>query len=128
MVISPAILEKYSTVTVTVNEDGKDKEFKGVPLRLLLSEMMPGSLASMPNWKNLARQELVLEVKGDDGYPGLVTAAEVAINESGDRYILATKENGKPIDSGVRMICKLDEHHVRWVHSIVSLRLAGVKK
>ena len=90
--------------------------------------MLQDSLASMPDWKALAKKELVMEVLGDDGYPGLVTAAEVAINESGDRYILATEENGKPIANGVRMICKLDEFHVRWVHSIVSLRIATIKE
>lgn len=126
--ISPESLKKYSSIMVKVNEDGKDKLFKGVPLRTLLKEMLPGSLASMPDWKALAKKTLVMEVLGDDGYPGLVTAAEVAINESGDRFILATEENGKPIATGVRMICKLDEFHVRWVHSIASLHIKGIQK
>jgi hypothetical protein len=104
-----------------VDDGGKRVKFTGVPLRAMLAEMIPQfKLETMAQWKALARQELVMEVTGDDGYPGLVTALELAINTSGDRLVLATLCDGKPLDSAVQLICKMDEERVRWVRQIVS--------
>ena len=122
-----AMLKSYKPLTVTVDEDGKKVKYTGVPLRVVFQEMLPEyKLQSMPQWKELARKNLVVEVVGSDGYPGLVTALELAMNADGDRFILATDRNGKPNEKGVQLICKMDQAHVRWVREIVSLRVVAV--
>jgi len=127
--ISQKLLEKYSTISITIQEDGKEVKYTGVPLRVILAEMVPDiKMDNMPDWKGLARRELVLEVMGDDGFPGLATATEVAINQAGDRYLLATHKDGKLIESGVRLVCKLDEHRVRWIRGAVSVRVVSILK
>jgi hypothetical protein len=127
--ISLKALEQYKSITVTVEEDGKKATYVGVPLRVMLAEMLPElGLESMPGWHALSEQELVIEVKGDDGYPGLVTATEVAINKTGDRFLLATQKDGKPFKSAVQLICKMDESRTRCVRQIVSLRVVSVAK
>ena len=127
--ISQKELEKYKQISVTVEEDGKKFKYSGVPLRELLADMMPEvKLDTMPEWKALARQELIMEATGDDGYSGLVTALEVAMNKPGDRFFLATLQDGKPVESGIRLICKMDEAHLRWVRQVVSLRIVAVSK
>ena len=122
-----AMLKSYKPITVTVEEDGKKVKYTGVPLRVVFADMLPEyKIQSMPQWKELARKNLVVEVVGSDGYPGLVTALELAMNADGDRFILATDRNGKPNEKGVQLICKMDQAHVRWVREIVSLRVVAV--
>src|SRR5208283_1375918 len=49
--ISQKALEKYSSISVTVEEDGKAVKYSGVPLRTLLAEMVPElKLETMPGW------------------------------------------------------------------------------
>jgi hypothetical protein len=125
--ISQKALEKYQPMSVTIEEAGKEVKYSGVPLRVMFAEMVPEiKLDTMPEWKALSRKELIMEVKGDDGYPGLVPAIDLAINKAGDRFILATHRDGKPIESGVQLICKRDEAHTRWVRQVVSLRVLAV--
>ncbi|MBX9721876.1 MAG: hypothetical protein K2X81_10815, partial [Candidatus Obscuribacterales bacterium] len=113
--VSMKSLADYKTISVSIKEDNnKRTKYTGVPLRTLFAEMVPEiKIDTMPDWKALSRQELVMEVKGDDGYPGLVTAIELATNPEGDRFILATTCDGKPIEKGLQLICKTDEYHVR---------------
>lgn len=125
--ISISELSKYKILSVVVEEDGAQVKYEGVPLRTLLAELLPElNLDAMKDWKKIAAEELVMELKGKDGYPGIATALEVAMNKSGDRFILATHRDGRPIDSGVKLVCKLDEAHARWVHEVVQLRIFGV--
>ncbi len=125
--ISIQLLEKYQPITVSVEESGKEVKYMGVPLRALLAEMLPDvKIDLMPEWKALNRQELVMEVFGKDGYVGIVTATDMAINKTGDRFLLATRKDGKAIESGVQLICKMDEARVRWIRSVVLLRLVSV--
>jgi hypothetical protein len=127
--ISPDGLKKYEQVSITVETEGKKVKFSGVPLRVILAEMMPElNLSEMPGWKSLSKQELVMEVLGSDGYPGLVTGTELAINKSGDRFLLATERDGKPNESGIQLICRMDEARTRWVREVVSLRVVTVAK
>jgi hypothetical protein len=127
--ISPENLKKYEQISITVETEGKKIKYSGVPLRVILGEMMPElNLTEMPGWKALSKQELVMEVLGSDGYPGLVTGTELAINKSGDRYLLATERDGKPNESGIQLICRMDEARTRWVREVVSLRVVTVAK
>lgn len=126
--ISTTALAAYKSITISVEEKGKKVRYSGVPLRTLFAEMLPQlKIDSMPDWKALSFKELVIELKGDDGYPGLVTATEMAINTDGDRFLLATERNGKPIETGVQLVCKADPEHVRWVRQVVSLRILRAK-
>jgi hypothetical protein len=132
--ISMKNLEKYAAIEVSVENshasgDGKKSDiYLGVPLRTILSDMVPElKLEAMPEWKSAARRELVLEVKGSDGYPGLVTVAELAINKDGDRFLLATHRDGKLLENGPQLICKMDQARVRWIREVVSLRVTGLR-
>lgn len=125
--ISQKSLEKYKSISISVDDKGQAVKFDGVPLRVLLAEMMPEmAMETMKECNSLARRALVMEAIGDDGYPGMVTTLEVAMNKSGDRYIIATHRDGKPIESGPQLVCRLDEAHTRWVRSVVRLRIAEV--
>ncbi len=126
--VSMKSLADYKTISITIKDDKNKKiKYSGVPLRTLFKEMVPDiKMDTMPDWKALSRQELVMEVKGDDGYPGLVTAIELATNPEGDRFVLATTCDGKPIEKGLQLICKTDEYHVRWVRQVVNLRVVAL--
>jgi hypothetical protein len=127
--ISSDALKKYEQVSITVEADGKKVSYSGVPLRAILADMVPElNLNDMPGWKSLSKQELVMEVLGSDGYPGLVTGTEIAINKPGDRFLLATKRDGQPNESGIQLICRMDEARTRWVREVVSLRVVTVAK
>ncbi len=127
--VSLKSLAKYKTISVTVKDNEKDTKYSGVPLRILFAEMMPTrNIDSMAAWKALAKEELVMEVKGEDGFPALIAATELATNVTGDRFVLATECDGKPMDKGLKLICKNDEHHVRWVHEVINLRVIAVPK
>jgi len=127
--ISLEALKKYKQISIDVETEGKKVRFSGVPLRVILGEMVPElNLENMPGWKALSRQELVMEALGSDGYPGLITATELAINKSGDRFLLATERDGKPNEFGVQLICKMDEARTRWVREVASLRVVSLAK
>jgi hypothetical protein len=125
--IALADLRKYPHTTIEAEEKGIKVEYSGVPLRLLLAEMLPDcKLDSMPEWKALTKRELVMELKGDDGFPSLVTITEIAINKSGDRFIIATEKDGKPLDVAPQLICKIDEARTRCVRNVVALKIVSL--
>ncbi len=120
-------LEKYKSISVSAEENGKTVKFDGIPLRTLLKELLPQyNLDEMKDWKEIARNRYVMEASGSDGYPGLVTALEVAMNKTGDRYILATHRDSKLIESGPQLVCKSDQAKARWVREVVLLRITKV--
>lgn len=125
--ISFSELEKYKSITVTADDGGADVKYEGVPLRALIPELMPDAdFDSMKGRKALSQKKLVAELTGDDGYPGLVTTLDIATNKDGDRFILATKRDGKQIDGGPQLICRLDTARTRWVREVVQLRIVEV--
>jgi len=119
--ISKDSLSKIASISVTVQEQGKTVKYSGVPLRALLKEEV-SAIDEMPEWKKLAKQKIMLEVLGKDGFPALMSAVEVATNQSGNRFVLATEEDGKPMES-IKLICPNDEHHTRWVRDCEELKL-----
>jgi hypothetical protein len=122
-----ADLRKYPQTTIEVEDKGIKVKYSGVPLRVLLAEMLPDcKIDSMPEWKALTKRELVLELKGNDGFPSLVTATEVAINKSGDRFLIAVEKDGMPLDVAPQLICKMDEAKTRCVRDIVSLKIVSL--
>jgi hypothetical protein len=132
--ISMSALEKYGSTDISVQDpkaegdDKKEMKYSGIPLRAILNEMVPDlKLESMAEIKTAAKRELVLEVKGADGYPALIPVADIAINRQGDRFVLATHVDGKLMQSGPQLICKMDQAKTRWVHDVVSLRVVGLR-
>jgi hypothetical protein len=132
--ISMKALEKYGSMDISVQDahangdEKKETKYAGVSLRTILTDIVPDlKLDSMPEWKSTARRKLVVIVKGSDGYPGLVTVAEIAINREGDRFLLATHRDGKLMESGPQLICKMDQARVRWIREVVSLRVIGLR-
>ena len=132
--ISMKALEKYGSMDISVQDahangdEKKETKYAGVSLRTILTDIVPDlKLDSMPEWKSTARRKLVVIVKGSDGYPGLVTVAEIAINREGDRFLLATHRDGKLMESGPQLICKMDQARVRWIREAVSLRVIGLR-
>ena len=123
--ISLESLAKYKTISVGADHHGKKAQYSGVPLRALLGEQVP-AIDTMANWRKLAQEELVVEVRGDDGFPALITATELATNESGDRFLLATKCDDKPMAEGIQLVCPNDQQHVRWVRHVASFRIIPV--
>jgi hypothetical protein len=127
--VSFADLRAYKTVPVFVEEDGTTVKYEGVPLRTLFCELNVDShLDTLKGWKSLAGKKIVTELTGDDGYPGLVTAEEIAGDKEGDRFILATRRDGEEIEGGPQLICKLDPDKTRWVKEVVQLRIVAVPK
>lgn len=125
--INANALAAYKKIPVTVSWQGKKSKYDAVPLRALFQEMMPSvPIETMPDWKALSRLELVMEVKGSDGYPGLVTATELAINVAGDKFVLVTRKNDKTGNDEVDLICKSDDERVRWVRDVASLRVLSL--
>ena len=132
--VSMSALGKYGSIDISVQDpttDGNDKKeikYTGVPLKTILSEMVPDiKLESMPEIKTAAKRELVVEVKGADGYPALIPVADIILNRLGDRFLLATHKDGKLIESGPQLICKMDQAKTRWVREVVSLRVVGLR-
>lgn len=127
--ISQSEIAKYKTVSVTVDENGISVPYEGVPLRTLVSELIPNSdIDSVKGRKELARKKLVAEVTGEDGYPALIAAHEIAIDTDGERFILATRRDGKPLESGPQLVCNLDGVHTGWVTDVVQIRIVAVPK
>ena len=65
-------------------------------------------------------------VKASDGYQAAVSAAAVAMDPKGERYLLALRRDGQPLAKGqgpVRLIIPGDPQRVRWVRMVDSLRL-----
>lgn len=123
--ISLDSIRKYRTISVDAEEHGKKAKYTGVPLRELLSEEIP-AINTMADWRELAHSEIVVEVLGDDGFPALIAATELATNESGDRFVLATKRDDQPMTESIELVCPNDQYHVRWVRNVASFRILPV--
>lgn len=124
----PASIQKASQVEVKVMEGGEAVTYKGVPLRSLLADRLKGPNA-MADLRNLA--DSVLVVRASDDYQAAISAAEVAMDESGQKYLLATERNGKPLDPKqgvVKLVVPGDPQHVRWVRMVSGVDLVRMPK
>jgi DMSO/TMAO reductase YedYZ molybdopterin-dependent catalytic subunit len=119
----PAKLEGLTKAEVRVTEDGRVVTYSGVPLAGLLERRGKGT-ASMAGLRSLS--DSVILVRGTDGYQAAVSAAAVAMDPKGERYLIALARDGKPLDPGfgpVRLIVPTDPKHARWVKDIATFRL-----
>jgi Oxidoreductase molybdopterin binding domain len=124
----PTKLEGLETVEIKVTEDGQTVTYSGIALASLLEKQVKGS-TTMPGLRSLS--DAVLLVRGSDGYQAAASAAAVAMDPKGGRYLLAIARNGKPLDKGqgpVRLIIPGDPKHVRWVKDVVKIRLVHLDK
>ncbi len=124
----PTKLEGFEKVEVKLTEDGQTVTYTGVALASLLEKQGKGS-GTMPALRSLS--DAVLLVRGSDGYQAAVSAAAVAMDPKGGRYLLATSRDGKPLEKGqgpVRLIVPGDPKHVRWVKEVVTIRLVHLDK
>jgi hypothetical protein len=124
----PAKLEGLEKAEVRVMEDGRAVTYSGVSLASLLEKQSKGS-GTMPGLRTLS--DAVLLVRGSDGYQAAVSAAAVAMDSKGSRYLLATARDGKPLEKGqgpVRLIIPDDPKHTRWVKDVNKIRLVRLDK
>ena len=124
----PAAIAKASQVEVKVTEQGKAVTYKGVPLRSLLADRLKGPNA-MADLRGLA--DAVLVVRASDDYLATFSAAEVAMDETGQKYLLAVERDGKPLDARqgpAKVIVPGDPQHVRWVRMVSGVDLVRMPK
>ena len=75
--------------------------------------------------------DAVILVRGADGYQAAVSAAAVAMDPKGLKFLLALDRDGKPLDKGqgpVRLIVPGDPKHARWVKDVASVRLVRLDR
>ena len=130
----PAALRARGRVERMVKEQGREVVYAGVPLRVVLE----GSLKDKGSMAELrALADAVVLVRAADGYQAAVSAAAVAMDEKGERFLLALARDGRPLGEGqgpVRLVVAGDPQRVRWVRGVVAIDLvrlprskAGVK-
>ncbi|WP_435005811.1 molybdopterin-dependent oxidoreductase [Tundrisphaera lichenicola] len=123
-----ATLKAMDQAEVRVSENGKTVIYRGVPLALLLEKRVKEA-RTMPGMKSLS--DAVLLVRGADGYQAAYSAAAVAMDAPGERYLLAIERDGEPLDKGfgpIRMIVPGDPKHARWVREVEGVRLVRLDK
>ena len=77
----------------------------------------------MAQIKELA--DAVVTVEAADGYRVAYSAAALAMDEDGSKYLLAFTKDGKPLgDEGpARVIVPGEAKHVRWIRNVKSAEL-----
>ncbi len=126
----PAALAKIEKkVEIKVQERDGEASYRGVPLRTLLEDQWKGPKPAMSDLRALS--DAVLIIRGTDGYQAAVSAASVAMDDSGERYVLALERNGKPLDKDqgpVKLLIPGDPMRVRWVRNIEAVELVRMPK
>jgi DMSO/TMAO reductase YedYZ molybdopterin-dependent catalytic subunit len=126
LAFDPAKLADRDKVELKVKNGDRLEVYSGVPLASLL----PGKPdAGMAGLRNLS--DAVILVRGTDGYQAAVSAAAVAMDPKGERFLLATARDGKPLaesEGPARLVVPGDPKHVRWVKNIASIRLVRLEE
>jgi DMSO/TMAO reductase YedYZ molybdopterin-dependent catalytic subunit len=123
----PEALRDRPRVEVRVRTGEANAVYTGVPLREVFEDRIQGP-GRMPALRALA--DAVLLIRGSDGYQAAVSAAAVAMDETGERFLLALERDGEPLgeDQGpVRLIVPGDSERVRWVRGVSSIALVRLK-
>ena len=119
----PAALRDAEKVEVKVTEGGVQVDYKGVPLRTILAGKLktPNTMASLRSMS-----DAVLVVRATDDYQTAISAAAVAMDPKGEKFLLALERDGKPFDKDqgpVKLIVPGDSEHVRWVRMVSTVDL-----
>ena len=121
-----ARLSAQAQITIRITDAGRPTEFRGVPLARLLPPRSAG--ATEMGWiKSLS--DAVIVVRCADGYQVAYSAAAVAMDPGGTRYLLALARDGEPLDGSqgpIQMVVPGDTMKVRWCRQVVSARLVRV--
>lgn len=123
-----AALKAMDQAEVRVAEDGKTVVYAGVPLAAILAKKAKDS-GTMSGLRTLS--DAVILVRGADGYQAAVSAAAVAMDTRGERFLLAIHRDGKPLGDSqgpVRLIVPGDPRHARWVKDVAAIRLVRLDK
>lgn len=123
----PGTLPDRPRVEARVLEGGATRVYAGIPLRVVIEDRIkgPGKMAALR-----ALADAVLLVRGADGYQAAISAAAVAMDEKGERFLLAEACDGKALgeDQGpVRLVVPGDPERVRWVRKVTSISLVRLK-
>jgi DMSO/TMAO reductase YedYZ molybdopterin-dependent catalytic subunit len=119
----PNAWKAMARVEVRVTENGQQVTYSGVPLRVVLNQKLSAS-PSMAALRALA--DRVLVISAPDGYQAAVSAAAVAMDPKGERYLLALERDGKPLgdeQGPVKLIVPGDSERVRWVRNVSAVDL-----
>ncbi len=123
-----AALKALPRVEVRVKEGEKTTVYKGVPLRALIANRLNGANA-MADLRGLS--DAVLLVRATDDYQVAVSAAAVAMDETGERYLVAFERDGSPLgekEAPAKLIIPADSHHVRWVRNMSGVDLVRMPR
>jgi DMSO/TMAO reductase YedYZ molybdopterin-dependent catalytic subunit len=123
-----AALKGMDQAEVRISEEGKTVVYAGVPMAAILAKNAKDS-GTMAGLRALS--DAVLLVRGADGYQAAVSAAAVAMDTKGERFLLAISRDGKPLGESqgpVRLIVPGDPKHARWVRDVVAIRLVRLDK
>lgn len=128
MPFEPDAWKKLPRVAARVMERGRAATYSGVPLATVLPGRIKGD-ATMASLRGLA--DAVVLVRAEDGYQAAVSAAAVALDKKGERFLLALERDGKALDARqgpVRLIVPGDPEHIRWVRNVVAIDLVRLPK
>ena len=120
--VQPEALAKLAPATVRIEVEGKATVYTGVPLAAILDQRAQ-PIAGMPGLRDLS--DAVLLARGADGYQAAISAASVAMDPKGERYLLAIQRNGQAISPQV--IIPADPKRARWVRDVVAIRLVRLR-
>lgn len=116
--IESETLAKTPQSEVKVESGGRSVTYAGVPLNAILGGRA-NFITGMPGLRDLS--DAVLLVRGADGYQAAVSAASVAMDLNGERYLLAKSRDGQSMSP--QLIIPADPKHARWVRDVVAIRL-----
>ena len=108
------------------DRDGKEHEFKGVPLIEILEKAGVTTGAKLRG-ENLAKYALITTA---DGYEVLYALAEIDPEFTDQVILLAIEKDGQPLPAGegpFRIITPKDKKPARWIREVRSIKIAFAK-
>lgn len=122
-------LRKLPQVEATIKTASGSTTYKGVPLRALIAARLDPN-GGMPALRKLSDASLI--VRAGDDYQVAFSAAEVALDENGEKYLVALEQDGKPLDSkhapAQIVIPGESGKRVRWIRNVESVHLVRIPK
>ncbi|QHT71085.1 molybdopterin-dependent oxidoreductase [Rhodocytophaga rosea] len=109
------------------DKDGAIHTYSGVPLITIL-EQAGVSLGSQLKGDNLSNFILI---NAADGYEVLFSLAEVDPEFTDRTILLADKQDGKPLPTGIgpyRIVIPAEKKHARWIRRVVSIQVLSAKQ
>lgn len=124
----PATLRSLPRCVVEVDEAGVKTSYSGVPLHVVLRRKLEGQ-PEMQALRSIANAVVV--VGASDDYQIALSAAAVAMDSKGERFLIAFDRDGEPLDDTqgpAKLIVTGDPRRVRWVRMMSSVALVRLPK